>query len=688
MSATSPLVDELRHLYSRSEYDSIISRTDHLHKRKHIDDISHRALVPAIRAYALIHLARFPEARPIIDSLNDKDVGNSLIYARLYLACATNERVPEALNSIHLLSGPDANRLHAHLLYRSADYRAASEQYAQLLNAARFLLDEKKRPAARSLWSLTTNKPQPAPVTAAELAQLTGTVNELATNNVAALVLASQFQQALAVASQLHPTYELQYNTACALIGCAKYQAADTALEKAEALVRADLDDEIDDVEEALAPVRVQRAYLQHLRGDVAGAKMAYVAVLSERKADAASTAVAANNVSVALGQLAFGSREQTQDTEKGGKVLPKEQHDALVEGLKKMKATSGRSVQRNLTTIQRRAMARNRAILLVQMGRVDACRTEIGKLKSEFPNDPLLALIEATLIAREGSLATADKVLQLAGDDERLRAARIQLAATKGDQRRAVELLEELFKGKPAAVVTAAALLEQLADVKAAVGMLKQLVADSSGESLVAASKVLAKTLLRNEQYEDGAATLRDVCKQAPADVESKALLAVAASYVNPTESEQLVSQLPYMSSSITKIDAKALEALPPPKRKHTTNWKQGETNGVNQGDAAARAEAARLRKKKKRKKRLPKNYDPDGPAPDPERWLPKTLRAGYKKKKSKDNNFRGAQGADAAAAEVAAVKNERVSAAKMAAAVEGGNRPPKIQRKKRARR
>jgi len=45
----------------------------------------------------------------------------------------------------------------------------------------------------------------------------------------------------------------------------------------------------------------------------------------------------------------------------------------------------------------------------------------------------------------------------------------------------------------------------------------------------------------------------------------------------------------------------------------------------------AAAAALAAKKKSNKKKKKRLPKGY-PDCPPPNPERWLPRTERKGYK--------------------------------------------------------
>ena len=41
--------------------------------------------------------------------------------------------------------------------------------------------------------------------------------------------------------------------------------------------------------------------------------------------------------------------------------------------------------------------------------------------------------------------------------------------------------------------------------------------------------------------------------------------------------------------------------------------------------------------KRRRKRKPRLPKGFDPanPGPMPDPERWLPKWQRAGFKRKR-----------------------------------------------------
>lgn len=60
------------------------------------------------------------------------------------------------------------------------------------------------------------------------------------------------------------------------------------------------------------------------------------------------------------------------------------------------------------------------------------------------------------------------------------------------------------------------------------------------------------------------------------------------------------------------------------------------------------------RVRKHKKSKGKLPKNYDPNIP-PDPERWLPKYERTGYRKKRDRraKDVIKGSQGTASGQAE-----------------------------------
>lgn len=694
--------DELRQLFERGEYESVLIRADNLQKRKRLHDERGRVYVDIVRAFSLIHLGRASDAVPLLSKHPStsipENLANAVTYAKLYASWATNDAVEDAIDKVAKLPGPDARALEAQLAYRSGHYDRASELFLAQYHTAKATLEEKKHPISTSRWRLMSREPTATLVTAAELERYTTAVHETATNTMAALVLGGKSDEGLTIRGNLESSYELEYNAACAYIAQSMHTQADVSLQQAEALLRAELDGDEDDDEDgddvvgATAPIAVQRAYLQHLAGNVAEAKRTYENIVSEGKADAASLAVAANNLTVALGQLAFGRASSTQGERS---LLPKEQHNALVEGLKKMRATSGKAVERKLTTSQRSAMGHNRAILLVQMGRMDACRTELAKLKSEFPRDSVIPLIEASLIARQSGLETADKVLRLAGDDDIIRAARIQLAVTHGDKKSAASLLQSLFEGRSAAIVTAASLLEQIGQIDEALSLLRGLVSKCSAQHKVSAKKMLAEMLLRTKNYEEAASVLRDVLKTDNDDSTVIAQLVIATSYFDAAEAEAAAARMmPIVDSK--DVDAQTLESLPPPKRKQVAALKGSEKEvdlNSKESDAAAIAAKARERKKSKRKKRLPKDYDPNGPPPDPERWLPKTLRSGYKKKKKKnDNNFKGSQGADAAAADEAAAKNAERSSSKAAVAVTEVPTAPggraRAQRKKKGNR
>ncbi|KAI0558033.1 SRP72 RNA-binding [Gracilaria domingensis] len=300
--------------------------------------------------------------------------------------------------------------------------------------------------------------------------------------------------------------------------------------------------------------------------------------------------------------------------------------------------------------------MGRNTAVLFVQKGRLDACRSEIEMLKVHYSDDSLVRLLEASLYAEKGQLENADKLLSEATDTPIFRAARIQLAASHGEQKRAADLLQKLFPDCPAAVCTASSFLEQCDQFQDGVCLLKNFESNTNGDLKTSASRELPAMLLRNGLYQESAEILRDCARASSSDALATAQLVVATSHFDPDEADRIASALPGTSMHATGADAERLEQLPPPKRKHLSIGTVDNADEVQ--DKLTAATQRPERKKKPKKKRLPKNYDPDGPPPDPERWLPKTLPSGYRKKKPKRDQapFRGSQGADAASAEGAA--------------------------------
>jgi signal recognition particle subunit SRP72 len=342
-------------------------------------------------------------------------------------------------------------------------------------------------------------------------------------------------------------------------------------------------------------------------------------------------------------------------------------------------------------------------------MGRLDACRLEVDRLKSDFPSDPLVPLIEASLVARTSGLDVADKILQESEGSGAnvVRAARVSLATEADEPGRAVRLLAELFPGRAAAIATSAWILEHAGSLDDAIALLEE-TASKHPTMKVDAMRSLAAMLLRNGSYESAAAVLNDVLLDLPGDDLILGQLVLATSYFDADEAERISSLLPVPLEG-DPIDGEALEGLPPPRKRSAgargTSSNEGHnlpeklSGGITTQTAREKdysGKLAKSKKKKKRKKILPKDYDPNGPPPDPERWLPKTLRSSYKKKKkarASELNFRGAQGADAASAEAAAVKDAERSAARVAeTAAEGASRSsvPKgtKNKKKKARR
>lgn len=657
-------VDELRSLFNRGQYEALLTRVNQFRKRNKKISPSLNHTLETARAFALIHLGKSEQALPSIEALLERKntpFKEQISYAKAYAAWATNERVTEAIDVATSLGGPDAQKLRSQLLYRAGRYGEAAEVYDRMLQEARDTLKEKKHPTATPRWRFaglgSRSAQETPPVTAVEVEQLTSAVNELATNTMASIILAGNHQKLPEILEGLRQSYEIQYNSACSQISLQDFESAETSLETADALINSELDEEVDDVEEGTAPLFVQQAYLRHMAGDIKSAKQSYYQVVSGRRCDAASLAVAANNFTVAIGQLELG-KLGLSITQDGTRALSKQQHKALVEGLKTMKATASRNVMRKLTSKQRQAMARNRAVLYVHMGRLDSCRSEIEMLKVHYPEDELVSLVEASLLAKQGKLEAADNTLSEAADTLVVRAARVQLAAAFDNKERAAQLLQDLFPDEPAAVCTAASFLEQCGKVEEGFSLLRRLVSRSSGQLEDEANRELAAMLLRNGKYEESAAILRHCIGSSKKDMLSTAQLVVATSHFDPDEADRIASALYDAGSRAAERDAEKLDALPPPRRKHMAS-RVPDTEEGNQSKTLD-AGTTHSKKKSKKKKRLPKNYSPDGPPPDPERWLPKTLRSGYKKRKQKRDpvSFRGSQGADAASAEEAAQK------------------------------
>lgn len=157
----------------------------------------------------------------------------------------------------------------------------------------------------------------------------------------------------------------------------------------------------------------------------------------------------------------------------------------------------------------------------------------------------------------------------------------------------------------------------------------------------------------LRGGEAETAASSLEELLKINPKDEKTLAQLVIAYAKYDPIKAQQASKKLPALDSITNTAEIDALEA---------TNWmmstkaaKKTATKG-DQSPSTPGSESQKVRKRRtrKRKGKLPKSYNVDV-LPDPERWLPKYERSGYRRKRDKraKDVIKGSQGMSSGAAD-----------------------------------
>lgn len=158
----------------------------------------------------------------------------------------------------------------------------------------------------------------------------------------------------------------------------------------------------------------------------------------------------------------------------------------------------------------------------------------------------------------------------------------------------------------------------------------------------------------LRGGEAEIAASSLEQLLKTNPKDEKTLAQLVIAYAKYDPLKAQEASKKLPALDSITNIAEIDALEA---------TNWmmntkavKKTATTRADQSPSTPGTDSQRVRKRRtrKRKGKLPKNYNPEV-QPDPERWLPKYERTGYRKKRDKraKDIIKGSQGMSSGAAD-----------------------------------
>ncbi|NWU42920.1 SRP72 protein, partial [Hylia prasina] len=441
-------------------------------------------------------------------------------------------------------------------------------------------------------------------------------------------------------------TYELCYNSACALIGQGKLNEAMKKLQKAEELCRQSLSEDSDvteeDIEAELAIIHGQMAYIMQLQGRTEDALQLYNQIIKLKPTDVGLLAVIANNIiTINKDQNVFDSK-------------------------KKVKLTNAEGVEHKLSKKQLQAIEFNKALLAMYTNQADQCRKLSASLQSQSPEHLLPVLIQAAQLCREKQHAKAVGLLQDFADQHPANAAEIkltmaQLKIAQGSVTKACMILRSIeeLQHKPGMVSALVTMYSHEEDIDSAIEVFTQAIQwyqqyqartnhgccvfQPKSPVHLSLIREAANFKLKHGRKKEAISDLEELWKQNPKDVHTLAQLISAYSLVDPEKAKVLSKHLPSSDTMSLKVDVDALE------NSHGATYvrkKAGKLTGDNQQKEQGQGEVKK--KKKKKKGKLPKNYDPKV-APDPERWLPMRERSYYrgrKKGKKKDQVGKGTQG------------------------------------------
>lgn len=584
------------------------------------------ALAPAdadallCKVVALIQGDSIDEAISVIESNQNSSV--TLNYHKAYCLYRKNHLQEAMLALKGLERNLEVLQLEAQILYRQGDLNACISSYQSLLQ------------------NYEVNS------------------NELKTNLVAAYVSGGRSSEvpSLMESMKVMPrnSFELAYNAACALIERESYTKAEDLLLLARRIGQETLIEEeytTDEIENELAPISVQLAYVQQAQGRTMEALESYSLQLKQKFTDASSMAVACNNLTVLK-----GNKDLFDSIKKFEKLFEKkassDQGLLFVEGL-----------EHKLSLRQKEAISFNRFLVLLLSNKLDQARELLRSLFDKFPDSVMPALLNASLLVREGKLSRAEEMLgqcveKHPRDSAIVLLVRAQIAAMAGHHIVAAHSLEQIsdLQNKPAMVATLVALKEKGGDVRGAEATLDSAVQwwedhmseDTSTLELLMQEAAAFK--LRHKNLEAASLLFQKLTKSSSPTVRAEALIGLvrSAAYTDLAKAEEYERQLPSLPG-LSGIDVTALEQIVSTVNP-TIGGKRPWTVENAPTEGASESAKNKARKKRKKHPRYPKGFDPanPGPPPDPERWLPKRERSTYrpKRKDRRGIQVRGAQG------------------------------------------
>ena len=439
-------------------------------------------------------------------------------------------------------------------------------------------------------------------------------------------------------------TYELAYNQACKLISQGQHVKAEKLLQKSlkmcEDFYKEEMEEDEDEDDEDMldretASIKAQLAYCLQMQGRDKEALTLYNNVLRARPDDLALTAVIANNI---IG-------------------INKDQN--IFDSKKRIKTATADGVEHKLTFSARKTIARNHAVLAMTTNQVDLCRSLLKALKADFGRSRVdeedCKMIEAGVLARSGKVKEAIKAIMSgsANLETSLIAASIHLE--RGEVKGALEVLTKLDdsdKFRFGLIGSIVALFSALDDRDGAAAFLKQAVeyhrkAKTGGMEVV--WRKTAEFHLKGQSPEVAADSLEQLLKANPKDRRCVAQLVLAYAKFDLKKALECSQRLPPFKDVNVDVDALETASFLGTKYAKKVATQNLASPKRPKDDDVKEEEAPQKKKRRKRvKRRLPKNYNPNVD-PDPERWIPRRERVGFKKSRKdrrKGEKFTGAQG------------------------------------------
>uniref|UniRef100_A0A1A8R6T8 Signal recognition particle subunit SRP72 n=2 Tax=Nothobranchius pienaari TaxID=704102 RepID=A0A1A8R6T8_9TELE len=558
------------------------------------------------KVVCLVQTGSFKEALNVMNT-HSKLLGSDVVFEKAYCEYRLN-RVESSLKTIEgaLEQTDKLKELYGQVLYRLERYEECRSVYTDLIRNSQDEYEEERK------------------------------------TNLAAVVAAmSQWEKASMEDLGLpESTYELCYNTACALIGQGQLTEAFNKLRQAEELCRVSLADDSDvteeDIESELAVIHSQMAYIMQLQGRTDEALQLYNQVIKLKPSDVGLLAVTANNIiTINKDQNVFDSK-------------------------KKVKLTNAEGVEYKLARKQLQAIEFNKALLAMYTNQADQCRKLSSSLHSQNPSHPRPVLIQAAQLCREKQHSRAIELLQEFSDQNPESASCIkltmaQLYLVQGHVTKACDVLRSIeeFRHKAGMVSALVALYSHEEDIDGAIDVFKQAIEHFQSEQPGSAAHLAlvreaANFKLKHGRKKEAISDLEQLWKQNTKDVHTLAQLISAYSLVDTNKAKSLSKHLPSAETMSFNVDVDELE------NSHGATFVRKKAGKVVGESLPKEPGQVELKKKKKKKKgKLPKNYDPNV-TPDPERWLPMRERSYYrgkKKGKKKEQIGKGTQGAMAGA-------------------------------------